>query len=127
MNYANDGKIITFTDLNAWKEAHFLVLSIYEITKNFPKDELFGLTSQMRRCAVSITSNIAEGFGRQSFKEKLRFYFIAIASLTELQNQLIITKDIKYISISQFNNLYNKSIKSHKILNGLIKATKTHI
>ncbi|MFZ2190432.1 MAG: four helix bundle protein, partial [Candidatus Magasanikiibacteriota bacterium] len=88
------GKIKKFTDLNAWKEGHKLVLQIYEITRNFSKEELFILVSQMKRCDVSITSNIAEGFGRQSYKEKIQFYFIALGSVTELQNQLLISKDV---------------------------------
>lgn len=71
-------KIKSFTQLIVWQESHQLVLLIYEITKLFPKDELFGLISQMRRSAVSITSNIAEGFSRQSFKEKVQFYSIAL-------------------------------------------------
>lgn len=71
----NDGsnKIQNFTDLNAWKEGHILVLEVYKLTKIFPKEEMFGLTSQMRRCAVSITSNIAEGFSRNSYKENCSF------------------------------------------------------
>ena len=87
-------KIRRFTDLNAWKEGHKLVLMIYNFTKNFPKEEIFGLVSQMRRCSVSITSNIAEGFSRQSYKEKAQFYAISLGSVTELQNQLLIAKDI---------------------------------
>lgn len=77
-------KIQSFTDLNAWKEGHLLVILVYKITKSFPKDELFGIVNQMRRCAVSITSNIAEGFSRQTFKEKVQFYCISLGSLTEL-------------------------------------------
>jgi four helix bundle protein len=80
-------KIYSFTDLKAWKQGHELVLFVYEITKHFPQNEVFGLTSQMRRAVVSITSNIAEGFSRISNKEKAQFYSIALGSLTEIQNQ----------------------------------------
>ncbi|MFZ2970116.1 MAG: four helix bundle protein [Minisyncoccia bacterium] len=117
-------KIRSFTDLNAWKEGHRLVLMIYEITKDFPKEEIFGLTSQIRRCAVSITSNIAEGFSRQSYKEKVRFYSIALGSTTELQNQLLIARDVGYITKEQFQNIAEQSVKVHKITNGLIKGSK---
>ena len=120
-------KIKSFTDLNAWKEGHKLVLMIYNITKTFPKEEIFGLTSQIRRCAVSITSNIAEGFSRQSYKEKLQFYSIALGSTTELQNQLLIVKDINYITKEQFQDIAEQSVKVHKIINGLIKSSKTII
>ena len=120
-------KIKSFTDLNAWKEGHKLVLMIYNITKTFPKEEIFGLTSQIRRCAVSITSNIAEGFSRQSYKEKLQFYSIALGSTTELQNQLLILKDINYITKEQFQDIAEQSVKVHKIINGLIKSSKTII
>ena len=118
------GKIQYFTDLDAWKEGHKLVLAIYEITKNFPKNETFGLVSQMRRCAVSITSNIAEGFSRQSYKEKIQFYSIAQGSVTELQNQLLIVKDVRYLSDEKFNEISPQTIKVHKIVNGLIKKSR---
>ena len=114
-------KIITFTDLDAWKEGHALVLLIYEITKLFPKDELFGLVSQMRRCAVSITSNIAEGFSRQSYKEKVQFYSMTQGSVTELQNQLLVTRGVGYITVEKFQDIMKQSVKVHKIVNGLIK------
>ena len=117
-------KINSFKDLNAWKEGHSLVLMVYEATKGFPKDELFGLTNQMRRAAVSITSNIAEGFSRQSYKEKAHFYYLAQGSNTELQNQLLIAKDVKYLSESDFNSIVNQSTTTHKIINGLIKKSK---
>ena len=84
----DEKKIVSFTDLNTWREGHTLVLEIYRKTKKFPKEELFGLTSQMRRSAVSVTSNIAEGFSRRSYKEKTQFYFMAQGSLTELQNKI---------------------------------------
>jgi len=99
------GKITNFTDLNAWKEAHSLVLGVYKILKTFPKQETFALNDQMRRCAISISSNIAEGFSRQGNKEKIQFYFISKGSLTELQNQLLIAKDVGYIDKNEFKNI----------------------
>lgn len=72
-----ENKIASFQDLKVWQESHQLVLLTYGLTKNFPRDEIYGLTSQMRRAGVSITSNIAEGFGRRSYKERLRFYVLA--------------------------------------------------
>lgn len=123
----NRATIRRFTDLNAWNEGHVLVLMIYQITNSFPREEIFGITSQIRRCAVSITSNIAEGFSRQSYKEKIQFYSIALGSTTELQNQLLIAKDIKYITNEQFKNIAEQSVKVHKITNGLIKYSKAII
>ncbi len=120
-------KIQSFCDLNAWKEGHGLVLEIYNITKFFPKEELYGITSQMRRCVVSITSNIAEGFSRQTSKEKVQFYSIARGSLTELQNQLIISKDIGYIKEDVFQKIFNHSVVVHKIVNGLINYSRNRI
>ncbi len=120
-------KIKSFTDLNTWKEGHLLVLEIYQITKKYPKDELFGLVSQMRRCAVSITSNIAEGFARHTYKDKVKFYSISHGSLTELQNQLLISRDVKYLSNEGFNKMSEKTIIVHKLLSGLIKKSKTMI
>lgn len=117
-------KIKSFTDLEAWREGHKLVMAIYKITKKLPKEELFCLVSQMRRAAISITSNIAEGFSRQSFKEKIQFYFIAQSSLTELQNQLIVTKDAKYITREEFYSIAAQTVKTHKLLSGLIKKTR---
>jgi len=120
-------KIVKFTDLDAWQESHKLVLMIYEMSKDFPKEEVFGLTSQMRRAVVSITSNIAEGFSRNYFKEKTQFYSMAQGSVTEIQNQLLIARDIKYISNENFNKIAEQTIKAHKIINGLIKKSKTLI
>ncbi|MFC1788178.1 four helix bundle protein [Patescibacteria group bacterium] len=91
-------KISHFTDLHAWKKSHKIVLETYKATKTFPDDEKFGLVSKMRRACISVTSNIAEGFGRRSPREKVRFYTMAHASLTELQNQFITSKDLWFFS-----------------------------
>ncbi|OGH16219.1 MAG: hypothetical protein A3C30_02495 [Candidatus Levybacteria bacterium RIFCSPHIGHO2_02_FULL_40_18] len=116
-----------FTDLNAWKEAHRLVLFIYRITKDFPREELFGLVNQLRRAVISITSNIAEGFSRSSYKEKSQFYSMALGSLTEVQNQLIVSRDLGYITKKDFEELEDITITVSKLLNGLIKKSKTMI
>lgn len=125
-NASNQGKIRSFTDINAWKEGHKLVLLIYKMTQQFPKSELFGLTDQMRRSAVSITSNIAEGFSRQSNKQKIEFYFMAKGSLTELQNLCLISYDVRYINKDIFDNIAHQTITTHKLINGLITSTKNY-
>lgn len=117
-----NGKTQKFTDLHTWQYGHELVLSIYKATKNFPKEEVFSLTSQMRRVAVSITSNIAEGFGRRSQKDKVHFYTMGQGSLTELQNQLIISQDINYLTNQEANAYLRQSETVHKLLTGLIKS-----
>jgi len=119
-------KITKFTDLRAWQEAHKLVLMVYRATRKFPKEELFALVSQMRRAAVSITSNIAEGFSRQSYKEKIQFYFMAQGSLTELHNQIIIAKDVSYVDQADYGEFESQCIVVHKIINGLIKGARLH-
>jgi len=119
-------KIVTFKDLIAWQEGIKLVLLIYKITKQFPREELFALTTQMRRCAISVTSNIAEGFSRRNKKEKNQFYYIALGSVTELHNQLIISKELEYVSNENFLIIENSIILVHKLLNGLIKASQTY-
>ncbi len=113
--------IKSFTELNAWKEGHKLVLLIYKETENFPGKEVFGLISQMRRCAVSITSNIAEGFSRITLKDKNNFFSMALGSLTELQNQLLIAKDINYLKKDIFSLVADQTIVVSKLINGLKK------
>ncbi len=120
-------KITSFTNLDAWKHGHILVLSIYKITKTFPQSELFGLVGQMQRAATSITSNISEGFSRQSYKEKIQFYSISLGSVSELQNQLLISKDIGYIQKRTFMEIAQQSVIVHKLINGLIKKSKSII
>ncbi len=120
-------KIQNFTDLDAWTKAHELVIAIYKLTGSFPQNEIFGLTNQMRRAAVSITSNIAEGFGRYSFKEKIRFYYISKGSIAEIKNQLLISRDIKIIDEFKFKIINDLIDHSYKLLNGLISKTRTLI
>ena len=115
-------KIKSFTDLNAWREAHTLVLDVYAITKSFPKDELFALTSQMRRCVISIDSNIAEGFSRNSAKDKLQFYAIALGSVTEIQSQLLVARDLKYVPSEKFKKIADQTVLVGKLINGLKKS-----
>lgn len=100
---------------------------IYKITKEFPKEEVFGLTAQIKRAAVSFTSNIAEGFSRNSYKEKSQFYAIALGSLTEIQNQLLIARDVGYLSQKEFIVIADQTVEISKITNGLIKKTKSII
>jgi len=120
----NKEKIKSFTDLNAWKEAHALALMIYKATKSFPKDEIFGLISQLRRCVISITSNIAEGFSRNTYKDKIQFYCISQGSVTELQSQILIAKDVGYLPKEDFDKIANQSVTVNKLINGLIRKSK---
>src|SRR4030042_2664980 len=124
MEKNNFQKITKFTDLVVWQEAHRLVLTIYKATKDFPKEEIYGLTNQMCRAAVSISSNIAEGFGRRTSKDKNNFYTNSLTSLTELQNQLIISKDIEYLEKESFQKIMEQTVTVHKLINGLIKSTR---
>lgn len=123
----NGNKIREFTDLIVWQEGHKLVIAIYNLTKTFPREETYSLTDQMRRAATSVTSNIAEGFGRNTYKDRLQFYFTAQGSLTELKNQLLIAKDVKYISEQTFHSLLEQANITHQLLQGFIQRTKTFI
>lgn len=105
-------KTKSFEDLIVWQKGHEFVLATYKITKSFPKGEIYGLTSQFRRAAVSITANIAEGYKRLSNKEKLRFYNIAQASLEECKYFLILSRDLEYTDqFKQLNTLLNEVSK----------------
>ena len=98
-------KIRTFRDLLIWQKSIKLATRIYEVTRSFPKEEAFGLTSQMRRCSVSIPSNIAEGHGRNSTGDYLCFLQIATGSLCELQTQLVIANNLSFFSEKEFDTL----------------------
>ncbi len=116
--------IKSFHDLRVWKEAHVLAILVYKQTKQFPREELFALTSQMRRAAVSISSNIAEGFGRSGKKEKSQFYNIARGSLIELENQYLLARDIGYLSEALWLSDQNQVVATHRLLNAFIRSTK---
>lgn len=120
-------KITNFKQLQTWKIGHKLVLSVYKITKTFPREELHGLTNQMRRAAVSITSNVAEGFGRKGLKEKIQFYYLALGSTTELENQLIISRDIHYINNEKYIEIQDQINQTGRLLSGLIQKTKSYL
>ena len=107
-----------YTELVVWKKAHEFVLCVYQVTKNFPREEFYGLTLQFRRAAVSIAANIAEGYGKTSKAEKLRFLNIAQGSLKECSYYLILSKDLKYI---------NNYVELELLLNDVAKLIKAYI
>lgn len=117
-------KIRVFTDLIVWRKGHELVLAVYDSTKLFPATEQFGLTSQIKRAAVSITSNIAEGFSRQTKADKIHFYHMALGSCTEVQNQMIIAKDLQFIATNNYENVSTLTRDVHKLLNVVIKSIR---
>ncbi|MBI5220377.1 MAG: four helix bundle protein [Candidatus Liptonbacteria bacterium] len=117
----------SLVDLYAWQKGHALVLAVYRATEKFPAKEIFGLVSQLRRAVISITSNIAEGFSRSSLKEKMNFYHISLGSLTEVQNQLLIARDVGYLSAVEYEQLFELTVEVSKIINGLIKASRARM
>ena len=119
-----ENKIRNFRDLKVWQKGHNLVLDVYKITRSFPSEEKFGLSDQMRRAAVSITSNIAEGFGRESLSDKAHFYTMALGSLFEIQNQLLIARDIKYLDTNECEQIFNDTIEVNKMCSSLIKIIR---
>lgn len=119
--------IKSFTDLKVWQESHKLSLEIYKLTKKFPSEEIYGLSSQMRRCSVSVASNLAEGFGRSSAKDREHFYVMSDGSLYELKSQLLLAKDLGYISQNQFEKIAEIANCAHKLLHGLLRSHKSNV
>ena len=113
-----EGRSNSYRDLIVWQKSMSLAREIYHLTKSFPKEEIYGLTSQIRRCAVSIPSNIAEGKGRGSDKEFVRFLQISLGSLYELNTQLELSYDLSYVKSIEKN--FNLSFEIEKMLNALI-------
>lgn len=113
-----------YIDLDIWKKARALVKDVYKITKDFSKHELYGLTDQIRRAAVSVPSNIAEGCGRKTPKDTMRFLYISRGSLYELETQLYLALDLQYMSKTTFENIIASIQQNKKILNGFINYYK---
>ena len=113
-----------YTKLEVWTESRKLANLIYYITKKFPKEDMFALTTQMRRCAVSVPSNIAEGIGRQTSKDTINFLHISRGSLFELETQCFIAIDQKYIQTHDFELICNQIQVCKKLLNGFINYYK---
>lgn len=112
----------TFQDLEVWKKSHQLVLNIYKITKLFPKEETFGITSQIRRASISISANIAEGFKRNGLNDKMRFYNIAQSSLEEVRYYLILAEDLQYMKSEE---LLSSIDEIARMLDSYIRKTRT--
>ncbi len=116
--------IKSYKDLNVWKEAMDLVTDIYKKTKAFPREEVYGLTSQMRRAAVSVPSNIAEGHQRHTTAQFLQFLSIARGSLGELETQIMIACRLEYINLNQQNDMLQQAQKVGNLMGGLIRSLK---
>lgn len=117
--------ILSYRDLNVWQNAMDLVEDVYKITTNFPKEEKYGLISQIRRCSVSIPSNISEGFMRKSTKEYIQFIYISLGSLGELDTQMELAVRLKFMeSQKDFNE---KLLLIRKQLYGMVKSLKTRL
>jgi four helix bundle protein len=113
-----------FQDLQIWHRSHALTLEIYRATKSFPKEEIYGLTSQMRRSSSSVPTNIAEGCGRNSNPDFARFLTIAMGSSAELEYQLILSRDLDYISLADFDILFDDLTEIRKMINNFLKAVR---
>ena len=117
----------THKDLRVWQQSIEMVTSIYLVTKIFPKDELFGLVTQMRRAAVSVPSNIAEGYARGTDGEKLHFLRISSGSMSEIETQLILSLNLGYISEESYGELSEMITAVWKQLNALISSLKKRL
>ncbi len=121
---AKNPAVHSYKDLIVWKKSLMLSIMVYGATKAFPRDEVYGLSSQVRRCAVSIPSNIAEGYTRHGRKEFLQFLQIAFASGAELETQLLISRELRYIDNGKFGELELLLQEVQKMLNSLIAKLK---
>ena len=115
-------KMKTHHDLDVWKKSITLVTEIYKVTETFPQTEVYGLTNQIRRCAVSIPSNIAEGAARTSTKEFSHFLSISLGSISELETQLIISNNLGFITKSKFDSILENIVTIRKMTVGLKKS-----
>ncbi len=116
--------IKNFYDFPVWKESRKLILNIYKITIIFPRSEQYGLTSQIRRAAISVSANIAEGFGRFHFKDKIKFYLQARGSLLEVQNYIFIAQDLQYIDKIEARVIFKQCNNILLQINSIIKRNR---
>ena len=112
----------SYKDLKVWQKSYNLCLDIYRTTKEFPKEELYGLSSQIRRSAVSIPSNVAEGYGRKTTADYMRSLYIAYGSNCELETQILLAGDLKYVEKGKLNKLKNDIAEVERMLMALIKS-----
>ncbi|MDR2469565.1 MAG: four helix bundle protein [Tannerella sp.] len=116
-----------FEDLLVWQKAHQFVLDVYRKTKAFPKEELFGLTTQYRRAAVSIAANIAEGYGKKGGNDKLRFYNISEGSINECRYYVILSRDLNYVDMTDSLRMYEDLTDVHKLLHRYARHLKDNL
>ena len=112
-----------FHKLDVWQKSHQLALALYQATRTFPKEELYGLTSQMRRAVVSIPANIAEGCGRNGDAEFTRFLHIAFGSASEMEFFLLVSRDLGYLAVDAYTELDDQVVEVKKMLAALIQRT----
>ncbi len=117
-------KIQSFEQLHVWQEAQNLAVLVYKIARNFPEEEKFGITSQLKRAVSSVSANIAEGFGRTSAKDKVHFYTIARGSLFETKNFIYLAARLEYLDAQEEELLIKQCVTCQKLLYGYIKAHK---
>jgi len=120
------GTILAFKDLVVWKKSHQFVLEIYSVTARFPKEEVYALTSQIRRAAVSVPANITEGFKKKTLANKINFISHSEGSLEEVKYYLILAKDLDYISLIDFEKLSSDAEEVSKLISGYLKSIKNY-
>ena len=115
-----------FRTLKVWEKAHALTLAVYQAASNFPKQETYGITSQIQRAAVSIPTNIAEGCGKDSDPELKRFFVIAMGSSSELEYLLLLARDLCYLPEDKYDSLQNELVEVRRMLNSFIQRLKAN-
>lgn len=116
-----------YRQLIAWQKGMSLVKSVYEISAAFPKEEIYGLTSQIRRAAVSVPSNIAEGQGRNSTREFLHHLSIAYGSLMEVETQILIAGELRYLGVAEIDLVIEQTAETGRVINGLMKSLRERV
>ncbi len=117
----------SFQELDAWKKAHEVALAIYRLSRAFPAEERYGLTAQLRRCASSVAANIAEGFGRRSTRDFVRYLEIASGSLEETRYFLILSRDLEYLKMQDYSGLKDKCDEVGRLLGGLAQSLRKRL